>query len=184
MPRKSFKIKKRDFQLKFEFPGLAKEVKHLIFRFQLPNITNKDVNNTWSKLKWKKKVKEVIRKACESDLQQKISQMKKLEKSEMDKENFKRKEYLESMDLHNARIKFKMRTEMLNFKFNYKSDPKNSACLWKCDSCQSAIETQDHILWCPAYSELRKDKDLKNDEDVIEYFKTVMKIRDKLKITK
>ena len=98
-------------------------------------------------------------------------------------ENFKTKEYLREMDMNKARINFKIRTEMLNFKFNYKSDPKNSACLWNCDSCQSAIETQDHILWCPSYSELREGKDLKNDKDVIDYFEKVLKIREKLKIT-
>ena len=102
----------------------------------------------------------------------------------MQSKNFKTKEYLREMDMNKARINFKIRTEMLNFKFNYKSDPKNSACLWNCDSCQSAIETQDHILWCPSYSELREGKNLKSDKDIIEYFDKVLKIRDKLKITK
>ena len=110
--------------------------------------------------------------------------MDKLKKSGMENEKFETKEYLKKMDINKARVKFKTRTEMLNFKFNYKSDPKNSACLWNCDSCQSAIETQDHILWCPSYSELREGKDLKNDKDIIDYFEKVLKIREKLKLTK
>ena len=102
----------------------------------------------------------------------------------MENESFKTKDYLKNMNMADARTKFKMRTEMLNFKFNYKSDYEHIANLWKCDSCQTAIETQNHILWCPSYSELREGKDLKNDVDVIEYFQKVIKIRDKLKINK
>ena len=102
----------------------------------------------------------------------------------MDNERFKTKDYLRNMNMADARTKFKMRTEMLNFKFNYKSDYENISSLWKCDSCLTAIETQNHILWCPSYAELREGKDLKKDEDVIEYFQKVIKIRDNLKITK
>ena len=129
-------------------------------------------------------VKREIRKRCEVELKLQIIELSKLEKSNMQSENFKTKDYLREMDMNKARINFKIRTEMLNFKFNYKSDPKHSACLWNCDSCQSAIETQDHILWCPSYSELREGKNLKSDKDIIEYFDKVLKIRDKLKITK
>ena len=88
------------------------------------------------------------------------------------------------MNIHDARIKFKIRTEMIDTKFNYKNDPIHRAKLWQCDSCQSSIETQDHILWCPSYSELREGKNINDDKDLIEYLKKVMKIRDNLKITK
>ena len=86
--------------------------------------------------------------------------------------------------LEDARLNFKYRTKMMEFKFNYKNDKINCSELWNCDSCQSAIETQDHILWCPAYTSLRVDKSLDNDEDLIKYFTQVMKIREKLKLKK
>ena len=73
---------------------------------------------------------------------------------------------------------------MLDFKFNYKSNEHHSKELWKCDSCQSAIETQDHILWCPAYLSLREGKSIDNDKDIIKYFTEVMKIREKLELKK
>ena len=73
---------------------------------------------------------------------------------------------------------------MLDVKYNYSHDPKYQKDLWKCDSCESSIETQEHILWCPAYSELRKDKDINNDHDLITYIKNVMKVREKLNLTK
>ena len=102
----------------------------------------------------------------------------------MAEESYKTKDYLRAMKMRDARIKFKWRTQMINCKFNFKSDPINSAQLWRCDSCQSSIDTQDHILWCPSYSELREGKDINKDSDLIEYMKNVLKIRDKLDITK
>ena len=56
--------------------------------------------------------------------------------------------------------------------------------IWKCDSCQSSIETQDHVLWCLSYSTIREDKDISNDNDLANYLKQVLIIRDKLNLTK
>ena len=78
----------------------------------------------------------------------------------MSDEQFKPKEYLKMMTLEDARIKFKLRTEMLNVKFDYKHMSQNERSLWQCDSCEKAIESQSHIMWCPAYSELRAGKDI------------------------
>ena len=54
--------------------------------------------------------------------------------------------------------------------------PQNEKSLWQCDSCQTSIESQSHIMWCPSYSELREGKDINNDNDLIEYVKSVLKI--------
>ena len=102
----------------------------------------------------------------------------------MSDEQFKAKEYLKIMITEDARTKFKLRTEMLNVKFNYKHMPENEKTLWRCDSCKISIESQNHIMWCPAYSELRVGKDINNDNDLIEYVRNVLKIREKLKISK
>ena len=110
--------------------------------------------------------------------------MEKLKESKMEEEKFETKEYLLKMKLEDARLKFKLRTEMLNIKFNYKNEPANIASLWQCDSCQSSIETQSHILWCPSYVDLREGKNINKDKDLIEYIKKVLKIRDKVKLTK
>ena len=56
--------------------------------------------------------------------------------------------------------------------------------LWRCDSCQTNIDTMNHVLWCPSYSELRSGKDLHDDQDVANYLHDVMLIRSKLDIQK
>ena len=65
------------------------------------------------------------------------------------------------MTTNDGRTMFKYRTHMTDIKFNYKNKEDYVMELWKCDSCQTAIELQSHILWCPAYQELRGGKDIK-----------------------
>ena len=133
---------------------------------------------------WKNLVKKEIGKKCEKDLREEIKKLDKLSESKMSEEIFKTKDYLKSMTLDNARVKFKLRTKMLDVNFNYKHQPHNEKTLWQCDSCQTSIDTQSHIMWCPAYKDLRTGKDINNDDDLIEYVKKVMDIREKLNITK
>ena len=38
-------------------------------------------------------------------------------------------------------------------------------------------DTQAHILSCPGYEDLREDKDLSSDKDLVGYFRLVMNRR-------
>ena len=69
---------------------------------------------------------------------------------------------------------------MLDLKMNRKSDQKYSDEMWKCDFCLS-LDTQSHIIWCPAFASLREGKNLQNDMDLVTYFTAVMKIRENQK---
>ena len=40
------------------------------------------------------------------------------------------------------------------------------------------MDSQSHIVWCPAYAELREGKDLNSDQDLVTYYHEVMKIRE------
>ena len=43
-----------------------------------------------------------------------------------------------------------------------------------------SMESQPHILVCPAYKELRSSKSLSSIEDLTDYYAEVLRIRDKL----
>ena len=88
------------------------------------------------------------------------------------------------MNPANAREFYKYRTKMYNAKFNYKSNERHANDLWQCSSCQSAIETQEHVLFCGAYATLREQKDLNSDKDLAEYLRKVLIIREKLNLIK
>ena len=100
-------------------------------------------------------------------------------------EKFELRDYLKNMKLQDARVKFALRSKMYDVSFNYRNDPKHSAECWRCASCMSgSIQPQSHILYCDAFRELRKDKDLNSDIDLVSYMKSVLIIREKLDLIK
>ena len=73
---------------------------------------------------------------------------------------------------------------MTEFKFNMRNKPENANTNWMCHSCERAIETNSHVLWCPAYQNLREGKDMKSDKDLAQYIMSVLELREKFKITR
>ena len=136
-----------------------------------------------SKASWKNLVNKAVYKQNEKELRQSMEKYSKLDELKDDK-CWEIKDYFRTLTMSEARVKFSLRAKMFPCKLNFSSDPKNSADLWKCDSCTSFIDSQSHILWCPAYSKLRQGKTLENDKDVIGYFQKVLQIRSKLKLRK
>ena len=68
---------------------------------------------------------------------------------------------------------------MIDLKANFKNKPTYKKDGWKCDGC--GTETNCRVVICKAYEQFRAGKDLKCDEDLVEFFKQVMKIRMKKK---
>ena len=92
------------------------------------------------------------------------------------------KEYFKNLKVEDIRINFRLRTKMIDAKFNFRNKAEYGSELWSCDSCEKAIESQSHLMWCPAYQNLRKDKLLDSDTDIVNYIKQVMQIRQDLKL--
>ena len=126
------------------------------------------------------KLIEEIKEHCETQLKNEIEEKySKLDDIETEKENFEAKPYLQELNLVQARTKFKLRSRMLEVKNNYKGEYRKTNLL--CEGCKTSIETQDHVLFGPFYSDLRQDIDLSCDKDLVNYYREVMNIRDKLK---
>ena len=64
-------------------------------------------------------------------------------------------------------------------KMHFQSDPKFAKDLWKCWHCQN-IDTSIHIKSCQAYSELRLNKNLDFDPDLVKYFEEVIQLRESM----
>ena len=71
---------------------------------------------------------------------------------------------------------------MIDAKFNLKNKTDYKAALWLCDSCESAIENQSHLMWCPAYQHVREGKEMSSDTDLVNYVRKVLQIRQELKL--
>ena len=162
--------------------GLVDECQQLIKLLDLPDILDCSISHGVSKMSWKRLVKGAICLYEEKELKSEISRKSKLVDGPMVNESFERQEYISRLSLQKSRNQFKIRSKMLDVKFNYSAKYEHE--LWRCDSCCSAIETQTHILYCPAYLNLRSGKDLKSDKDLLDYIKKVMEIRISLKLNK
>ena len=162
-------------QKSMNFPGFIPEMRNLIDRYKLPDIID---GNQIAKSKWKTTVKTAIKTTYGRELKDKMT-TSKLKDGPMVGEEFEKRDYIMSMQLSDARTNFRLRSNTTNVKMNRKSDPSYAAKLWKCDGC-SSLDTQSHIMWCPAYAPLREGLDVNNDKDIVHYFQQVFRIRDNL----
>lgn len=161
-------------QLKLDLPGLLQECKELETELSLPD-TLKCTKNQWKNIVNKK-----VREKNKNDLIEmiRIKEYKKVDANLLKNENFEAKSYMKNLSIQNARTKFAIRTKMVRtVKLNYKNDPSNKRTMWECNDCNS-IDSQEHILWCPAYQEFRVNKDLDSDKDLTRYFQQVLIYRD------
>ena len=156
------------------------ECNNIIKEWGIPDIT-KDENKV-SRNQWKNIVKKEARNQNGKALSEMIKKSSKLEN--LKHESYEEKPYLTAMSMHDARMNFSLRSRMFNCKMNYLNNPKYKAELWRCDSCESLIDSQSHILYCPAYQQLRVGKSLSSDQDVVNYFKEVLEIRIRLDLNK
>ena len=158
-------------QIKFQYPGIMTECEELMTKYNLPGVYKH------SKLEWKRIVDRKLRDHNKKTLLSKIKNYRKLNHRELEKEEFETKPYLKKLNLADARLKFALRTHMTRtVQANYKGDPDFRANNWKCQECQ-VLDTQDHVVRCPVYLNLRTGKDLENDKDLVEYFRKVINIR-------
>ena len=164
-----------------DLPGLVSECKGYFKDYQLPNILKQKMTRN----KWKGLVKKAIQTANAKELKSDMSSYRKLENSELLLEDFGRQPYLKQLNLTDSRTKFKYRTKMTQYvKMNYSSETRYSEDLWRCDSCRTKIDSQNHVLWCSSYASLREGKDLSSDGDLCSYLQKVFEIRHELNILK
>ena len=115
-----------------------------------------------------------------SELLEKMDKYKKLDKTKLGEEKFEVKSYLKSLTPSQARMKFRLNSFMTKtVKMNFSSNPKFVKSLWTCWHCDQ-IDTQSHIMHCDKYESFRLDKNLDNDQELVSYFKQVIKLRENL----
>ena len=165
-----------EIQAQYDFPGLVTECRQFLETYDLPNIIDRN-NFEVTKNKWKNLVKTNLNLKSQQEVQNEFLKYSKLIGKNLESEKLETKKYVKEMKLRDARTNFRIRSNMLNVKMNRKNDVKYANDLWKCDDCQS-MDSQAHIVWCPAYAALREGKDLKCDTDLVKYYQQVMKIRE------
>ena len=131
-----------------------------------------------TKMQFKRRIKHAVREKNRNDLLQMMEPYKKLNSTKLSQENFEIKSYFNEMNLNQARVKFAIDTNMLKtIKSHYPSDKKYEDDLWECQHC-SRIDSVRHLMRCPAFEDLRVDKNLhSNTNDIVTYFQQIINIR-------
>ena len=128
--------------IKNNWPGPVREAEQICEDLSLPNITDNIVNND--------DIDAACKEVTKRDLRQTMGNMSKIK----DKvhETFQQRDYLQNCNIYESRSMFRARSKMLECKMNFSHDPKFSRDLWLCYSCKRAIDSQSHVMICPAYS--------------------------------
>ena len=63
-------------------------------------------------------------------------------------------------------------------KEKYKNKYRNATNGLKCDFCLTQVESQSHVLVCPAYDRLMEGITLTSMDDLVKYYREVLIMRD------
>ena len=102
---------------------------------------------------------------------------KKVDSLSLACEDYIRKEYLYKLNLAQARLKFRERSQtMSTCKMDYPSDQQNLRSLMVCMHCPN-IDVRQHWFKCDRYAEFHKGKSLDNDFDLVSYYQQIINLR-------
>ena len=172
LEKSSFAFQIFEVQKRLMLPGLVSECQPFLVKFEIINL------EAYSKNQWKRLLNEKINDLNRSELLKQMIPYKKLDHKLLTNEKFELKPYFKQLNLSQARMKFSLRSLMVKtVKLNYPSDPKYSHDLWTCWHCPQ-MDSQIHILTCDGYRDLRQDKNLEQDKDLINFYQQVLKRRE------
>ena len=155
------------------YPGLIKECKKLLELYNLPD------PKSLSKWSWKRLVKKQVSRQNEIELADWSTEYKKLKSLDIENENSKMKDYILKMNVPDARMMFVIRARMTpTVQMNFKGVNQFKKNGWKCHGCGS-LDSQDHLLTCSGYLHLRRDKNLCEEKDLLQYIREIIRLREK-----
>ena len=164
-------------QRRLNLPSITKECRELLILLNINEVLLKKT----TKQQWKQQLKTKIKEKTQADLLAQMKRYKKFDYFMKKDEEFKIKDYFETMKLEDCRIMFSIKSETVRtVKTHYFSDKVFASELWKCPTCTEAgsLDSITHIKNCDSYKKLREKYDLEeSDTDLVCYFKEVLRLR-------
>ena len=143
-------------------PGLGREVRQICEEIQIPDLNKYNIE--------KEEIQTAVFEAHYSNMMNQFVHSKKLQ--DIKNNHFRGlQDYFHDKNLANARLKFKIRTKMVekvpaNFKNRYFYNEGGV----NCSSCKVEL-TQNHLTLCPARAVMREGLDMRKMDDVVTYFR-------------
>ena len=173
-------------QIENNYPGLMMECHDILDQIGLRHCHPCH----FSKMSWKKMTKMTIKEHNRSHLLEKIKTYKKLDYFQLKEEEFEPKSYLRNLNIHDARMKYRTRINLVpGLKFHYKSDKRFRESMWSCPLCEKLgdnynLDNLSHTLACPFLADLREQRDLEDDRQLCEYVREALRRREDVSIDK
>ena len=144
------------------WPGLGQEVREICQEIQIQDINIFNID--------KKQLKTAIFEAHYQDMLNQFEHSKKLKDNKDD--SFRGlPEYFHDRNLSNARMKFKIRTKMVeNVPVNFKNRYRYTEIGLNCVHCNVEL-SQNHLVICPERSNMRQGLDMSKLDDLVTYFR-------------
>jgi hypothetical protein len=157
-------------QVRYGWPGLAKEVSSICQELGI-----EDTNTTSG---GKAAVKRALDTACEKLNEIELKEKMGSKTLKLKSEDCNLKDYMNYKSIKEVRDIFRVRTNLVEgFKGNFKNRYRDGNM--NCVECDREVDDQAHAIICPAYDDLRVGLDMRNDKDLVSYFRKVMESRDK-----
>ena len=121
-----------ELQRMFNWPGLIQECQPFLNKFHIQKVCQ------YSPYQWKRLVKTNILKLNKILIIERAEKQKykKVNLDRLKEDDFDMKPYLSSMNVHDARMRFKLASKMFpTVQMNFQSDRKFMAELWSCAGC-------------------------------------------------
>ena len=170
-----------DVQQRLSFPGLVQECNDFMVKFGITRI------NQYSKIQWKTLVKNKISKMNKEAVISQSSSYKKISFEHLTDDKFERQPYISKLNISEARLRFKLKAKMTpTIQMNFPSDSEFAANMWTCTGCTDnsrgdmvvgSRDTQQHVMLCPGYADIREDTNFDDDRQLVWYFQQVIKRR-------
>ena len=164
MPKTSLSRQVMEEQIRFGWPGLAKEVEEICEDLCIPNVLEEDVP--------KQHIQESIRFHNCEEIRTEMKRRKKL-KNIIHEDFSMTKPYMQIKSIGEGRTLFRIRTNMMELRANKKGSHKMDLTCVGCRDPESE-EDQTHVLKCSAYENLQHGLNFMNDQDLVIYFQKVM----------
>ena len=152
-------------------PGLMQEVRQICHEIGINDINKSNVSNS--------QIKDAIFYSHYKEMKEELGNSSKLQ--DIQHEDYREiQSYFKEKSIENTRFSFRIRTKLLlNIPGNCKNMYKNNKPGLKCSHCTEEVMTQVHCISCPGMTQMRDGLELDRIEDMVVYFRRILKARDR-----
>ena len=171
LPEQALARQVLEVQQRLHLGGLHVEVSEFLARHGVTDVRQ------FSKFQWKKFVSEKIDTDNREFLIKWSESYKKVDSLSLGVEEYESKPYFNTLNLAQARLKFRERSSCMKFcRTHASSDAGNIKALFQCFNCPK-IDVLSHWRTCQSYAKLRNNRNLDSDVDLLAYYQDIIQLR-------